>query len=310
VDLGQLAAFVQVAQHQSFSRAAKALFLTQPSVTARIQSLERELGEVLFERNGRGVRLTDAGSCFLTYAQRVLKALEEGHDALEELRGLQSGSLRLGSAFTISTYVLPGILKTFHQRFPGVDISVKTGRSDQVLRMVLSEDVQAGLVRVVTRPDIETVLLYEDEIVLVTDPEHAFAAAGEARLADVGRQPLILLDKTSSYHSLVQGLFRQAGIVPWAVMELDSLEAAKKMVEEGLGIAMLPRVTVERETKLGVLVEIKLCDAESPRRRVALIYRRNRRLARSMVAFLNLLHEIYGFEWPESVGKPDPTVAG
>jgi DNA-binding transcriptional LysR family regulator len=307
VDLGQLAAFVQVAQHQSFSRAAKALFLTQPSVTARIQSLERELGEVLFERNGRGVRLTDAGSCFLTYAQRVLKALEEGHDALEELRGLQSGSLRLGSAFTISTYVLPGILKTFHQRFPGVDISVKTGRSDQVLRMVLSEDVQAGLVRVVTRPDIETVLLYEDEIVLVTDPEHAFAAAGEARLEDVGRQPLILLDKTSSYHSLVQGLFRQAGIVPWAVMELDSLESAKKMVEEGLGIAMLPRVTVERETKLGVLVEIKLCDAESPRRRVALIYRRNRRLARSMVAFLNLLHEIYDFEWPETAGQPAPT---
>jgi DNA-binding transcriptional LysR family regulator len=308
VDLGQIEAFVQVARHRSFSKAALALFLTQPSVTARIQSLERELGEALFERDGRGVRLTDAGSCFLTYAQSALKALEEGRGALEEQRGLQSGSLRLGSAFTVSTYVLPRILKTYHQRFPGVEISVKTGRSDQVLRMVMSEEVQAGLARAVVRPDIQTVLLYEDEMVLVTNPEHAFAAIGEACLEDVGREPFILLDKTSSYHSLVQSLFRQAGVVPWAVMELDSLEAAKKMVEEGLGIAMLPRVAVEREVGLRTLTEIKLRDAEGPRRRIALIYRRNRRTSRTMIAFLGLLHETYGFEWPTGIGKPSGSV--
>jgi DNA-binding transcriptional LysR family regulator len=307
VDLGQLEAFVQVAQHQSFSRAAEALFLTQPSVTARIQSLERELGEPLFERNGRGVRLTEVGSSFLPYAQRVLKALQEGRDALEGLRSLQLGALRLGSAFTVSTYVLPRILKTYHERFPGVEVSVKAGRSEEVLRMVLGDDVQAGLVRAVVHPDIETIQLYEDELVLVTNPEHPFAARGEARLEDVGREPLILFNKGSSYHSLVQDLFRRAGVVPWTAMELDSMEATKKMVEEGLGIAMLPRVSVEREIKLGVLAEIKLRDAESPRRRIALIYRRNRRPSRTVVAFLNLLHEIYGFQWPASLGQPAPT---
>ena len=174
--------------------------------------------------------------------------------------------------------------------------------------MVMSEEVQAGLVRAVVRPDIETVQLYEDEMVLVTNPEHPFAAIGEARLEDVGREPFILLDKTSSYHSLVHGLFRQAGVVPWAVMELDSLEAAKKMVEEGLGIAMLPRVAVERDVGLGTLTEIRLHDAEGPRRRITLIYRRNRRPSRTMVAFLSLLHETYGFEWPAGIGQPAFTV--
>jgi DNA-binding transcriptional LysR family regulator len=308
VDLGQLEAFVEVAQHQSFSKAAGALFLTQPSVTARIQTLERELGESLFERNGRGVRLSDVGSSFLPYAQRVLKDLQEGRDAVEGLRSLQIGALRLGSAFTVSTYVLPKILKTYHERFPAVEISVKTGRSEEVLRLVLGDEVQAGLVRAVVHPDVETVHLYEDEVVLVTNSKHPFAASGEARLEDVGRQPLILFDKGSSYHDLVQGLFRQGGVVPWTAMELDSMDATKKMVEEGLGIAMLPRVSVEREIKLGVLAEIKLRDAENPRRRIALIYRRNRRPSRTVVAFLNILHETYSFEWPASMGQPAPTV--
>jgi len=308
VDLGQLEAFVEVAQHQSFSKAAGALFLTQPSVTARIQTLERELGESLFERNGRGVRLTDVGSSFLPYAQRVLKDLQEGRDALEGLRSLQIGALCLGSAFTVGTYVLPKILKIYHERFPAVEISVKTGRSEEVLHLVLGDEVQAGLVRAVVHPDVETVHLYEDEVVLVTNSKHPFAASGEARLEDVGRQPLILFDKGSSYHDLVQGLFRQGGVVPWTAMELDSMDATKKMVEEGLGIAMLPRVSVEREVKLGVLAEIKLRDAENPRRRIALIYRRNRRPSRTVVAFLNILHETYSFEWPASMGQPAPTV--
>jgi len=307
VDLAHLEAFVQVAQHQSFSRAAEALFLTQPSVTARIQSLERELGESLFERDGRGVRLTDLGSSFLPYAQRVLKALQEGRDALEGLRTLQLGALRLGSAFTVSAYVLPRILKTFHERFPGVELSVRTGRSEAVLRLVLDGEVQAGLVRAVVHPDIETVPLYDDEVVLVTNPAHPFAAAGEAPLDEVGRQPLIFFSKESSYYALVQALFRQAGVVPWTAMELDSMEATKKMVEEGLGVAMLPRVSVGRELEMGVLVEIKLRDVESPRRRIALIYRRNRRPSRTMLAFLSLLHEIYTFEWPPSLGEPGPT---
>src|SRR3990167_6318155 len=122
MDFGQIEAFVQVSQHRSFSRAAEVLQLTQPSITARIQALERELGEELFERGGRGARPTAAGAAFLPSVERLLQTLQEGRDAVEEVRNIQLGSLRIGSALTISTYVLPQILHRFRQRYTGVDV--------------------------------------------------------------------------------------------------------------------------------------------------------------------------------------------
>jgi DNA-binding transcriptional LysR family regulator len=299
MELGQLEALIQVAAHRSFSRAAEVLFLTQPSVTARIQALEKELGEELFERTGRTVRLTDAGAAFLPYAERVLKDVQEGRDTLEALRHGDFGSLRIGSALTISTYVLPKILKTFRARYPGLEVSVRTGRSDQVLEMVLDDEVQVGIVRALVHQEVETVHLYDDEVVLITDPAHPFARERSADIADVGKQPLIFFDKGSSYYGLVHGFFRDAGIVPRHAMELDSMEATKKMVEEGLGIAVLPRVSVERELKLGILVEVEITGVPRIRRQIALIYRRNRRQARSVGAFIEVLQHMYHFDLNE-----------
>jgi DNA-binding transcriptional LysR family regulator len=262
-------------------------------VTARIQALEKELGDELFERSGRSVRLTDSGSAFLPYAERVLKDVQEGRDTLEALRHGEFGNLRIGSALTISTYVLPKILKNFRARYPGVDVSIRTGRSDQVLEMVLEDEVQVGIVRALVHQDVETVHLYDDEVVLVTDPGHPFARGRSADIADVGHQPLIFFDKGSSYYGLVHGFFRDAGIVPRHALELDSMEATKKMVEEGLGIAVLPRVSVERELTLGLLVEVEITGVPRIKRQIALIYRRNRRQARSVGAFIEVLQQMY-----------------
>jgi len=301
MDLGQVEAFVQVAQLRSFSKAADALFLTQPSVTARIQSLERDLGEALFERNGRGVRLTEMGATFLPYARRALKALQEGRDALEGMRNLDIGTLKLGSALTVSTYVLPKILKQYCSLYPGVEVTVQTGRSEQVLQMVLNDDVHCALERTVHHPEIVTIPLYEDDLVLVAAPEHRFAKAGVAKIEDVGREPLILFDRGSSYNQLIQGVFRQHGIVPHTLMELDTIEATKKMVEEGLGIALLPKVSTEREFAQKNLCPIAVTDAQLPRRQISLIFRKNRKHTRSVHAFLTLLSELYEVPISEAV---------
>ena len=210
MDLGQIEAFVQVAQHRSFSKAADSLFLTQPSVTARIQSLERDLGESLFERNGRGVRLTEMGTAFLPFARRALKALQEGRDALDGMRNLDIGSLKLGSALTVSTYVLPKILKHYCSTYPGVEVSVHTGRSEQVLQMVLSDDVHCALERTVHHPEIVTIPLYEDDLVLASAPQHRFAKAGSATIEEVGREQLILFDKRIKLQSAHPGRFSTA----------------------------------------------------------------------------------------------------
>lgn len=303
MDLGQLEALVEVAAHRSFSRAAEALGLTQPSVTARIQALERDLGEPLFERNGRGVRLTEVGASFLPHAQRVLKTLQDGRDAVQALRQLEAGTLRLGAAPTISTYVLPGLLKEFRVRYPRLEVSVRTEYSDQIAQMVLADEVEVGLERSFTHPDVVTVPLYEDEVVLVTEPSHRFAGRGAVSIDDVGQRRLIMFNRGSSYYTLVDNALRQAGVLVSPTMELDNMEATKKMVEEGLGIAFLPKVAVDRELERGELRQVQVEGMAMPRRQIALIYRRGRPLGRAAQAFVSLLQERYGVVPPPAEGQ-------
>ena len=303
MDLGQLDAFLQVAEHRSFSRAAEALRLTQPSVTARIQALERDLDETLFERNGRGVSLTDGGASFLPHAQRVLKALQDGRDALQSLRRLELGTLKLGAAPTISTYVLPELLKAFRSRYPGIDVSVHTEYSHQIVKMVLADQVQVGLERTISHPEVVTVPLYQDEVVLVASQEHALAKKGRASIEDVSNERLIMFNRGSSYYSLVDDALRKAGALVSPAMELDNMEATKKMVEEGLGIAMLPKAAVERELRQGDLCQVRVEGMDMPRREVALIYRRGRPLSRAAQVFIQLLEERYGVTALPSAGS-------
>lgn len=293
MDFGQIEAFVQVSTHSSFSRAAEALQLTQPSITARIQALERELGEELFERGGRGVRLTDAGRVFQPYAERILQVQQEARDAVQEVRDVQLGSLRLGSAITISTYVLPGILHRFCQEFPGVEVVIRTGRSEQVLNMLLADEVQVALARTLTNPEVEQIPLYDDEIVLVAYPEHEFAKTGRTTIAEAAREPIVLFDRGSSYYGTIHSLFRRANVIPHVAMELDSLEATKRMVEQGLGIALVPVVTVQRELEVGALVKVEISDVEPIRRPIALAYRKNRKRSRTVQAFIDMMAEAY-----------------
>lgn len=298
MDLGQLEALIQVAAHRSFSRAAEALGLTQPSVTARIQALERDLGEPLFERNGRGVRLTEMGTSFLPHAQRVLKALQDGRDAVQAMRELEAGTLRLGAAPTISTYVLPGLLKEFGSRYPGLEVSVRTEYSDQIAQMVLADEVEVGLERSFTHADVVTVPLYEDEVVLVTSPSHPFAERATVSIDEVGQGRLIMFNRGSGYYTLVDNALRQAGVLVSPTMELDNMEATKKMVEEGLGIAILPKVAVERELERGELHQVQIHGLQMPRRQIAVIYRKGRPLGRAAKAFVSLLEERYGVKAP------------
>lgn len=294
MDLGQLEAFLQVAEQRNFSRAAEALDLTQPSVTARIQALERDLGESLFERNGRGVRLTEVGESFLPHVHRVLKALHDGKDAVQSLRKLELGTLRLGAAPTISTYILPALLKEFSSRYPGLDVSVRTDYSQQIVQMVLADEVQMGLERGTTHPEVETIPLYSDDVILVAAADDAFAGKGPVDIKEIAKRRLIMFNRGSSYYALVDSALRDAGVPVSPAMELDNMEATKKMVEVGLGIAMLPRVAVAQEVERGELCEIEVKNMTMPRREVALIYRRGRPLSRAATAFIELLEEQYG----------------
>ncbi len=302
MEIGRLEAFVHVANLLSFSKAAEALYLTQPTVTARIQGLERELGEPLFERMGRTIRMTDAGQSFLPHAQRALQAIKEGSDAIATLRDVERGTLSIGTAPTIGTYVLPELLQRFNEQFPGVEVSIRTGRSEDVMALVLADEVQIGFERYLTHPEIETVALYEDEIFLMSGADHPFARRSSVSLTEVVRDSVIFYDERSSYHALSIGIFRDTGVAPRHTLDVDNLEMAKHLVMYGLGLAFLPRVAVQRELKEGSVVQITLDNAEPVSRQIAVIYRRQRLQSRAMLALLDLLKGIYHFEYP-NVGQ-------
>jgi DNA-binding transcriptional LysR family regulator len=273
--LNQIAAFIETAERQSVSRAAEALFISQPALTARIKTLEADLGAQLFVRTPRGMRLTDAGSAFLPYAVRALETLTDGRMQVNALERGGAGRLVIGAAPAVSTYVLPPLLKRFSEGYPRVSISVRTGHSEEILDLVLRERVTLGLVRALQHPDILSTPLYEDRLVLVVDRSHSFAKAGRIRMKDLADEQLVQFDRTSSYRDLTSALFVTAGVSPAGRMELDNIDAAKKMVEQGFGVALLPQTSVSDELEAGTLAEVEVVDAAPVRRKIVAITRRD-----------------------------------
>lgn len=311
VELAQLEAFLQVARHRSFSRAAEALFLTQPSVTARIQTLERELGERLFERTGRSVTLTDAGIAFMPHAQRALTAVQEGTDAIEAVRHGDVGSIRVGASSSIATYALPRVVREFRRSRPRVHIHLSSGSTEEVIDRLLAGEIHVAVTRLTQHPEIEGAHLYNDDLTLVVPPGHPFERAGRVAVAEVGREPFLFFERGSSYHTLVYSMFLRVGVVPESVMELDSLEATKHMVSAGLGIAILPAVAVQREIEVGELIPVEIRDMEQPAQRdVGVHILRNRSIAPPLRDFLDILTGVYGTENRFVGVEPAATGAG
>jgi DNA-binding transcriptional LysR family regulator len=300
LELAQLEAFVQVAHHRSFSRAAEALFLTQPSVTARIQSLEREIGDRLFERTGRSVTLTDAGHAFMPHAQRALTAVQEGTDAIEAVRHGDIGNIRIGASDTIATYVLPGVLKRFRLERPRVHVHLSTGQTEDQVEKLLAGETHLAVTRLTQHPEIDSLHLFNDDLSLVVAPGHPFARKGSVSLGEAGKEPFLFFERTSSYHTLIYSMFLRAGVVPESVMELDSMEASKHMVEAGLGVSILPVISIQREVETGSLVMVNLKDMEQAAQRdVGVHVLRGRTLAPPIRDFLRLLAGEYGVSYPQ-----------
>ena len=294
--LPQIEAFLEVARRQNLSRAAEALFVSQPTLTARLQSLEAALGEQLFIRTRRGMRLTAAGDAFLPDAEHAVAALADGRERLGELRRGVAGRLVLGAPPTVSTYTLPALLARFSATHPGVRLAVKTGTSEEILDMVLHDQVQLGIIRALANQEIETIPLYTDTLVLIAGPGHRLARSStgrQARMADLAGEVLVLFGRSSSYLEFTTATFRQAGVLPGSVLELDNIEAAKKMVERGLGVSLVPTSTVAGELAAGTLARIELVDAAPARREIVAVRRRDAGPPTGAAAlFLGMLAEL------------------
>ena len=290
IQLMQVEGFLEVARRGSVSRAAEALFITQPTLTARLKALERDLGTPLFLRTPHGMRLTDAGRAWVPYAERALRALVDGREALAQVMTASAGHLMIAAAPAVSTYVLPELLERFVAAHPRVEVSVRTGHSEDVVELVLRDEVQLGLGRAIRHPDLELRPFHTEDLVLVCAPDHPFTKRRSVAMAEVAGQKVIMFDLTSSYYEITQGAFLAAGIKLRGGMELDSIEAAKKMVERGLGVALLPGTAVAREVANGTLSAVKMTDAPPMQNTIVAFRRRDAGPPEGIVAaFLELL---------------------
>jgi DNA-binding transcriptional LysR family regulator len=290
IQLVQVEGFLEVARRGSVSRAAEALFITQPTLTARLHGLERELGTPLFLRTPHGMRLTDAGRAWIPFAERALRALVDGRDALEQVISGSAGHLMIAAAPAVSTYQLPELLERFVAAHPRVEVSVRTGHSEDVVELVLRDEVQVGLGRAIRHPDLELRPFHTEDLVLVCAPDHPFAKRPDVPMSEVAEQKLIMFDRTSSYYEITQGAFLSTGAKLRGLMELDSIEAAKKMVERGLGVALLPRSAVAREAAGGTLCMVAMKDAPPMHQSLVVFRRRDAGPPEGIVgAFLELL---------------------
>ena len=299
MEIAQIESFLEAIRAGSFRGAAKVLHLSQPSLSARIHALEHEMRAPLFHRLGRGVRLTEAGEALRPFAERALDVLGQGKEAVGHVRDSEGGTITIGSARAIGTYTLPPILERFRRRYPGVSTHIRTGRSSEVLDMVADGVVDVGLSRGLDHPDVLSLHLYDEEVVLVTYPHHPFAASGHARISEVARQPLILYDPGSTYFVLINHVCRQAGIVPKVEMTLDSIEATKHMVVLGLGVSFLPRSSISSEVERGTLCHIELAGDQQVHLPTHVLVRRAQHYSPAVLAFLEVLQQLYGCDISE-----------
>jgi DNA-binding transcriptional LysR family regulator len=288
MQLAQVEGFVEVAHRGNLSRAAETLYITQPALTARLRALEAEVATPLFRRGRRGMTLTDAGRAFLPHAERALRAIRDGAAIVGQLPIAEA--LVLGAAPAISTYTLPTLLVRFVAEWPEARLIVRTGHSEEILDQVVRGDLDVGLIRSLHHPELESRTILEDELVLVADPGHPLARRRRIAPDQIGEARLILFDRTSSFYDLTRNLFRQAGSPPRGVLELDNIDAAKRMVLAGLGIALLPRTAIADELASGRLRPIILVGTPPIERQIVAVRRRERSSPSAAAeAFWNLL---------------------
>ncbi|HWP58296.1 MAG TPA: LysR family transcriptional regulator [Candidatus Acidoferrales bacterium] len=294
--LDQLVTLQAVSAAKSFRRAAELLHLTQPAVSKQIRALEEELGARLFER-GRSARLTQAGETLLKHAERLSQILRSARDELEDLRGLRRGHLSIGASHSVATYVLPDLLESYRRKYPQVTLSVEAGWTPHVLSRVLGNDLDLGLVVLVTPKPSDTSQFVSNpldttEVVFVASPKHPLAKKGQVTFEEFREAPLILNQEGCLYRHFLETHFSERGFTMNVAVEVIGLELQKRLTQLGLGVALLPKPFVAKELREKSLKTFAVKGVQI-RSYSCLVYRRDKYLHGAMRAFVGMLPQAF-----------------
>jgi DNA-binding transcriptional LysR family regulator len=291
MELSELRVFLKVATERSFSRAAMKLHRTQPAVSQAVRRLEESVGERLFDRATKDATLTDAGRLLRDYADRLLRLSEEAEAAVKDLRDLRRGRVLLGVNEASVHVVLP-LIHRFHEGHPLVHVDVRRIPARQLGAEVAQGTLDFGVMTFQpSEPRLGSIVLGQDELVMLVHPSHPLAGAKEVTLAECGRQTLVAHNDPSHVRERVLRLFEQHHIPANILVSLPSLEGIKRAVALKLGVALLPRRCAESEIARGELVALLMPEIRL-RRQVRLVFRKGGERSHASAAFLSLVEEI------------------
>jgi len=291
MELNQLETFLAVAEERSFSRAAVRLHRTQPAVSQVIRKLEASVGETLFDRASRDGSLTAAGVLLRDYALRLLALRREAASALDELKSLERGHLQLAANEYTCMYLLPAI-DAFRQEFPHISVTVHRMLASRVPEELNLRTFELGVISF--RPDpaqFRTIAVYGDSLALIVSPSHPLASAERVSITDLGEELFVAHHVTSPLRRKVIEAFQRYRTPLNMGIELPTIEAIKRFVAMGNGVALVPHLTVARELETGDLVRVTVDELEV-KRILRLVHRRQATLSYAARAFLRTVRAI------------------
>lgn len=257
INLHQLQIFQAVAVHRSYTRAAEALYLSQPAVSLQVRALEKTIGLPLFEKSGRTLRLTDAGRELLTYSDRIFALLDETKLVLEELSGARRGMVKVAASTTAGIYVVPTALGAFHRQNPDVKLTLDVVNRITVQEHLLNDEIDLAVMGLIEDThELEVERFIPNELVVIAPPHHRLAGRSDIPLEELVKETLLLREAGSGTRTDVERMFSARDIPLHIGMELRSSGAIKQAVAAGLGVSVMPESALELELKAERLITL------------------------------------------------------
>lgn len=298
MNLKQLEAFVRIADSGSFSKAAKELYLTQPTISAHISALEKELNTRLFVRNTKEVRLSDSGTVLFDYAKQMVVLQKKIEDSFAVREENAQQCITIAASTIPAQYLLPGILANFNEKYPNQQFKILESDSAQVVEQVVNHTVDIGFTgTVIDKRLCKYIPFYQDELVVIAPNVEKYSRIKEehTNATWISREALIMRESGSGTRKEAEKQLRKIGINPNrlnVIASMENPEAIKRAVASGMGVSIISRLAAEEEIEKGSLLALPI-STEDLRRDINVIYNRNLQLSRSSERFIKVVKEMY-----------------
>ncbi|GFI37258.1 selenium metabolism-associated LysR family transcriptional regulator [Lachnospiraceae bacterium 50-23] len=302
MNLKQLEAFVRVAEGRSFSKAAKDLFLTQPTVSAHIAALEKELNVRLFVRNTKEVSLSEDGALLYKYAKQMVELQKKIEECFETDKGEKKHGIAIAASTIPAQYLLPKVLMRYNERYPDEQIKIIETDSSKVVLQIVDHMVDVGFTgTVLEKKHCKYIPFYKDELVIIAPNTERYRKLKEESAGDITwmkEEHIIMREEGSGTRKEAEAQLKEAGVKLSdldIIASIENQETIKKSVRQGMGISILSRLATNDEVEAGQLLTFPIPESDEGRD-INLVYNKNAQMSRSAERFIKVVKEVYGLE--------------